>query len=398
MKKKTTVCGIIFIAAFLICSAAHAGIYIKSLEMSAPDGLVVGKSATFTADALATAGETIYYQFDLIPNYGTDNYDPYNNFTTVQALSTSKTCTYSFTEAGSYVMVVKAAASESLSAGAVPIIGKTFTVNSSRRADGNYPDLNSLSFDFNGVVQPGDSVTITAGASSGTGLYYKFHLVPNYGTGSYDPNNVWSEMVEGFTQNNSLTYTFAEAGDYIVVVFVSETQSIPTGATPIIGGSIHVGYTTMTLSSTAFESEGTIPDKYAYSGFCGGTNTSPDLKWTGAPNGTKTFALIMDDPDAPGGTFVHWVLFNIPPTVTSLSEGITSQNLPEGAVQGTNDFMEVGYGGPCPPEGTTHRYYFRIYALDTTLDIASGSTRAQLDAAMQGHMKASAQYMGKYSR
>ncbi len=148
------------------------------------------------------------------------------------------------------------------------------------------------------------------------------------------------------------------------------------------------------IKSSAFENEGMIPRKYT----CDGENISPPLSWSSVPEGTKSLALICDDPDAPFITFVHWVIFNIPPNIYELSEGIPSEKVLEnGAKQGKNDFENIGYGGPCPPFGT-HRYYFKIYALDTVLDLEPGIKKKQLLKAMEGHILAEGQLMGKYKR
>ncbi|MCS7309041.1 MAG: YbhB/YbcL family Raf kinase inhibitor-like protein [Armatimonadota bacterium] len=148
------------------------------------------------------------------------------------------------------------------------------------------------------------------------------------------------------------------------------------------------------LTSTAFPEGGMIPKKYT----CDGEDVSPPLTWDNVPEGTKSFALICDDPDAPMGTWVHWVLFNLPADVRSLPEAVPpDKELPSGARQGTNDFRKIGYGGPCPPSGT-HRYYFKLYALDTMLDLPAGCSKAQLLKAMDGHVLAEGQLMGKYSR
>lgn len=148
------------------------------------------------------------------------------------------------------------------------------------------------------------------------------------------------------------------------------------------------------ITSTAFEEGGMIPKKYT----CDGENVSPPLSWTSVPVGTKSFALIADDPDAPMGTWVHWVLFNLPGDTNELLENIPpKETLENGAKQGTNDFRKIGYGGPCPPSGT-HRYYFKLYALDTDIDLDSGITKEQLLKAMQGHIVAEGQLMGRYKR
>ena len=148
------------------------------------------------------------------------------------------------------------------------------------------------------------------------------------------------------------------------------------------------------ITSSAFEDGGVIPAKYT----CDGEDISPPLQWDAVPEGTKSIALICDDPDAPIGTFVHWVLFNLPTDTKELAEGIPKgTTLPNGARQGTSDFGRIGYGGPCPPSGT-HRYFFRIYALDTQLDLAPGARKPDLLNAMQGHILAQGQLMGKYKR
>lgn len=151
----------------------------------------------------------------------------------------------------------------------------------------------------------------------------------------------------------------------------------------------------LSLRSSAFSEGGTVPTAHT----CDGPNTSPPLAWSDAPKGTKSFALIMDDPDAPVGTWVHWVLYNIPPQETTLPQGMeTSDTLPSGAQQGLNDFRKSGYGGPCPPKGPAHRYFFKLYALDTTLTLAPHASKADLEKAMQGHILAQTQLMGRYSR
>ena len=154
----------------------------------------------------------------------------------------------------------------------------------------------------------------------------------------------------------------------------------------------------MTLSSSAFANQAEIPTLYT----CEGRDVSPPLSWTSAPGSVKTFALIVDDPDAPDPkapkrTWVHWVLFNVPAGVTSLSEDAPSHGLPDGAKQGVNDWNKAMYGGPCPPIGR-HRYFFKLYALDTTLDPSKVSTKADLEKAMASHVVANAQLMGTYQK
>jgi hypothetical protein len=151
----------------------------------------------------------------------------------------------------------------------------------------------------------------------------------------------------------------------------------------------------MKITSTAFQAGETIPTRYS----CDGQDISPALSWSGAPEGTRSFALILDDPDAPGGTFTHWVIFNIPAETLELEEAIpTSPQLPNGALQGRNNFGTIGYSGPCPPKGSLHHYHFVIYALDETLDLTAGASKAQVLNAMQGHILAQAEVIGTYQR
>lgn len=148
------------------------------------------------------------------------------------------------------------------------------------------------------------------------------------------------------------------------------------------------------LTSTAFDEGGMIPAEYT----CDGQNISPPLAWSGVPEGAKTLALIADDPDAPRGTWVHWVVYQIPATEKGLPENVPPrETLDNGARAGTNDFKKLGYGGPCPPSGT-HRYFFKLYALDATLDLSSGATKDQLLKATEGHVVAEGQLMGRYQR
>jgi Raf kinase inhibitor-like YbhB/YbcL family protein len=148
------------------------------------------------------------------------------------------------------------------------------------------------------------------------------------------------------------------------------------------------------ITSTAFEEGGTIPRKYT----CDGSDISPPLAWSSVPSGTKSIALICDDPDAPGKTWVHWVVFNIPADIKELPEKVPDQKiLSSGAKQGMSDFQKIGYGGPCPPSGT-HRYYFKIYALDIELTSEAGITKAELLKSMEGHILGQGQLMGRYKR
>ncbi len=152
---------------------------------------------------------------------------------------------------------------------------------------------------------------------------------------------------------------------------------------------------TISISAEAFSNGGNIPDEYT----CKGQDVSPALSWKGIPAGTKSWALIMDDPDALGRAFVHWMLFNIPAGTQQLPKGVPeNETLGDGSRQGMTDSGTPGYGGPCPPPGKPHRYYFRIYALDTKLDLPARATRNQLENAMKGHILASGELMGKYRR
>ena len=152
---------------------------------------------------------------------------------------------------------------------------------------------------------------------------------------------------------------------------------------------------TIQVTSTAFEDGGTIPTKYT----CDGDDVSPPLSWTSIPQGTKSLALICDDPDAPVGTWVHWVIYGLSPHSTGLPEGVPTQRvLADGAKQGINDFRKIGYGGPCPPKGPAHRYFFKVYALDSEIKLEAGATKKELLKAMQNHILAEGQLMGKYQR
>jgi Raf kinase inhibitor-like YbhB/YbcL family protein len=151
---------------------------------------------------------------------------------------------------------------------------------------------------------------------------------------------------------------------------------------------------TMELISSAFSEGAMIPGKYT----CDGEDVSPPLNWRALPAGTKSLALICDDPDAPVGTWVHWVYYDIPAGTEGLPENVVPDERPaQGGTQGVNDFRKIGYGGPCPPGGT-HRYYFKLYALDTPLNLSSGATKKQVLKAMENHIIGQVQLMGKYKR
>ena len=144
----------------------------------------------------------------------------------------------------------------------------------------------------------------------------------------------------------------------------------------------------ISVTTPAFQAGGDVAAKFT----CNGANVNPELKINGVPNEAKSLVLIVDDPDAPRGLFTHWIVWNIDPKATDIGEN----SAPAGGIQGTNDFGKRNYGGPCPPSGT-HRYFFKIYALDTKLDLKPSARRAELDAAMRGHTLAQGELMGRYS-
>lgn len=152
----------------------------------------------------------------------------------------------------------------------------------------------------------------------------------------------------------------------------------------------------MVVTSSAFNDGQRMPDKYT----CVGENVSPDIAWSNTPNKAKTIAMICDDPDAPAGTWVHWVIFNIPADWQKVPEAVSSEEiLSNGACQGMNSFGKTGFGGACPPKGHgRHHYFFKVYALDTTLDLGPGATKQDLETAMIGHVLATGELMGTYSR
>jgi hypothetical protein len=168
-------------------------------------------------------------------------------------------------------------------------------------------------------------------------------------------------------------------------------KAIIAGALAIVLAAIvsfAAGGAKMKITSSVFQEGANIPSKFS----CDSANTSPPLQIADVPAGAKSLALIVDDPDAPSGLFTHWAVWNISPQINAIAEGNATKG-----VQGTNDFGKSGYGGPCPPSGT-HRYYFKIFALDRELDLPVGAKRSQLDAAMKGHVVAQGELMGRYSR
>lgn len=154
-------------------------------------------------------------------------------------------------------------------------------------------------------------------------------------------------------------------------------------------------YMPLTITSASFKNGEIIPVKYT----CVGSDLSPELTWSGSPENTKSFALINDDPDAPMGTWVHWLVFNIPPSITKLPEGTKNAKKISPEIKlGKNDFGKNVYGGPCPPPGKFHRYFFKLYALDTLLNLPEGATKQQMEKDMHGHILDSAEIMGKFKR
>lgn len=151
----------------------------------------------------------------------------------------------------------------------------------------------------------------------------------------------------------------------------------------------------MKIECGDFQADGDIPVKFT----CQGEDVSPALSWNGVPPGAASLALLCEDPDAPGGMWVHWVAYDIPASSNGLPEGVPKRaEIPSGGHQGKNDFGRVGYGGPCPPFGPHHRYYFRLYALARKLDLGPDATRASLLKAMEGHVVGQAELMGRYQR
>jgi Raf kinase inhibitor-like YbhB/YbcL family protein len=180
---------------------------------------------------------------------------------------------------------------------------------------------------------------------------------------------------------------------FVAITLLTLTASFdlpPAHAAELEGGRSMA----MEITSTAFASEGMIPRRFT----CDGEDISPPLSWKGLPEGTKTLALIADDPDAPRKTWVHWVVYNLPASSGGLPENVPPEKtLADGGKQGTTDFGRVGYGGPCPPSGT-HRYFFKLYALDAELGLPPGATKEELLQAIAGRVLAEAQLMGRYRR
>ena len=171
---------------------------------------------------------------------------------------------------------------------------------------------------------------------------------------------------------------------------------LPLAMTSISQAAESTNKVSINLTSSAFAEGAAIPEEYT----CQGKNISPPLKWSGVPSETKSLAFIMDDPDAPMGTWVHWVLYDLAPSMTELPEGLPAkEHIAAGSgKEGSNDFKRIGYGGPCPPAGKPHRYFFKLYALDTALDLKPGAKKKDLERAMEKHILAQGQLMATYKR
>lgn len=167
------------------------------------------------------------------------------------------------------------------------------------------------------------------------------------------------------------------------------------GASPLYlyqAGGRNVAFS---ISSNDFQNGGDIPKKFT----CDGADVSPELSWADPPAGTQSFALIADDPDAPVGTWTHWVLYDLSAGTHNLAENVAKvDQLPNGGMQGRNDFRKIGYGGPCPPPGNPHRYFFKLYALGSKLSLKPGASRQEVEEAINGHTLGKTQVMGKYKR
>lgn len=185
-----------------------------------------------------------------------------------------------------------------------------------------------------------------------------------------------------------------DVGRWMFPVFVSLVTAAAIAAHATVAFQPPKGVT-MQLTSTAFTNNQPIPPQYT----CAGKNISPPLKWTGAPAGTKSFVLICNDPDAPVGDWIHWVVYDLPGTTTELPEDVAkTQYIVGNAKQGLNDFKHLGYGGPCPPGGKPHHYIFRLYALDAILDLKPGAKKQDLEIAMARHILGQGELVGIYQR
>jgi len=189
--------------------------------------------------------------------------------------------------------------------------------------------------------------------------------------------------------------TFAALGLRLVLLLVATSAALVLATSTDLWAQKRAAATKFELKSASFTSGGIIPKQFT----CDGSDVSPALSWTEPPPNTQSFALIMDDPDVPVGTFVHWVVYNLPATTRHLPEHLPGNDeLQGGGVQGVNDFPMTGYGGPCPPPGKPHRYLFNLYALDTKLDLKAQARKKDVEQAMKGHVLAEATLMGRYGR
>jgi Raf kinase inhibitor-like YbhB/YbcL family protein len=192
------------------------------------------------------------------------------------------------------------------------------------------------------------------------------------------------ELIFSFPANKIFQFITA-----LLLILILSSQFIPQTKS-------HYKKMGIKLFSSSFKEGDFIPKKYS----CEGSDISPQLHWSNMPKGVKSFSIIVEDPDAPGGNFVHWIIFSIPGNFNELHEDVAhSENIPGEIIPGTNGFGQIGYGGPCPPTGKPHRYIFKIYALDTVLHhLETGATKQQLLNAMKGHIIAEGQLTGKYQR
>ncbi|MFH0725056.1 MAG: YbhB/YbcL family Raf kinase inhibitor-like protein [Pseudomonadota bacterium] len=358
---------------------------ISRIQVSPTTSPQLNAPLTVTVTASCAGGNPIYYKFYYRANYGTSAYDT-SEWVVVQDYSTSNSAPYSFAEAGNYIIVVRAVTDPANEPQALPIIGQVVTVS-----DSSQIVITALSSNSTSLPTVGQTVTYTATASapSGSDVYYRFYYCAAYGTNAYD-TTPWT-LVQDYSTSHSCAYTFPAAGDYIVVARAVTTPDSEPAALPIIGGVVSV-QAPFQVTSTAFSDGAAIPPQYS----CNGADISPPLAFSGIPAQTQSLVVICDDPDAPEATFVHWVLFNLPATTTSLAENVPAlPTLSSGAKHGVNDFGNSAYGGPCPPSGT-HRYYFKVYALDTTLTLDAGATVSAVVDAMEGHILSQAELMGTY--
>jgi Raf kinase inhibitor-like YbhB/YbcL family protein len=197
-------------------------------------------------------------------------------------------------------------------------------------------------------------------------------------------------------KNLNKTWLLALSGIFISLIFCGKDNQAELKKEQKTAIVQELKMKNIEITSPAFAEGDTIPVKFT----CDGSDVSPELTWSAPPEGTKSLALICDDPDAPRGTWVHWVLFNIPPIVVGLSEAaeISQTDSTKGAIEGVTDFGNNSYGGPCPPRGPAHRYFFKIYALDQALDLTRQAKKADIEKAMKGHILGMGQLMGKYQR